>query len=120
MKPKHRAILICWLMMITIFSLDIVSTIIGIEFTGAYETNPFLSQIFSLGLIGYPLALIFYAGGFLFLLKSIGILCDFSYKGMTNKELNVESEIAVYCLVASVFVVLDLIAVISNFIVIIT
>lgn len=119
MKLKKRAILICWLAMLTIISLDLVTTIIAIEMLGCGEMNPFASVLFEIGLIGYPLVLISYAMFFYIFLILLGGLYKYSYKKITNKKLSIESEIFGYCLIASVYVLMDFITILSNIMIIV-
>ncbi|HDZ61413.1 MAG TPA: hypothetical protein ENH46_06900 [Candidatus Pacearchaeota archaeon] len=50
----NRVRIICFLSLILIHILDMITTIIGISF-GAVETNPITSQLFTLGTFGFIL-----------------------------------------------------------------
>lgn len=114
MNVRNRALLICWLAMITILSLDLVTTIIGVEMLGATELNILASCLFQLGLVGYPLVLIVYAAFFYCALELLGLLYRASYRWITKIKLDIKTEIAAYCFVASGFVLLDFITIVRN------
>lgn len=114
MNVRNRALLICWLAMVTILSLDLVTTIIGVEMLGATEINQLVFRFLGLGLVGYLLVLIVYATFFYLALEFLGLLYRVSYRRVTGSKLNIEFEIAAYCFIASVFVLLDFITIVRN------
>lgn len=108
-----RIFLICWLSMVAIFTLDLITTVIGLEmFTGFYEVNAFGNLLYSFGLFGYLIDLLFMSGFFYVLLIFIAGAVKVLYNS-TNK-LKPEFENFIYCFIAGTYVCIDSIAIISN------
>ena len=118
MNNRTRAILICWLLMLTIISFDLVTTIVAVEMLGATEQNSFAARLFDIGLLGYLISLLFYAFLFLYTLIIIGGIYRGLYFRITHKEMSISKEIVVYCLVASSYLLLDIVTITGNLIVI--
>ena len=118
MNVRIRAILICWLLMVTVLSFDLVTTIIGVEMLGAVEQNTFANRLFDMGLFGYPLSLACYAVFFLCTLLILGGIYRRLYYRITYKDMSISNEIVVYCIVASVYWLTDVVTIASNLIVI--
>ncbi len=111
---KNRILLICWLSMVTIITLDLITTVIALEFcSGLAESNPFASLLFLFGLFGYFFALIFYALFFYLLLINVAGITKYLFE-KTGKEFKQEYEVLIYCMIAGVYIFLDLITILSN------
>ena len=118
MDTRTRAILICWLIMITILSFDLVTTIVGVEMLGAVEQNTFAKMLFDMGLFGYPLVLVCYAIFFLCNLIILGAIYRRLYYKIMYKEISISKEIVIYCIVASTYLLTDGITIAKNLMVI--
>jgi len=109
----ERGIIICWLIMMIIFIIDLITTIIGINL-GATERNFIARYLFTFGNIGYIFTLIFGAITILIIFYSIIIIITFLYKKMVGEELPENLKIFMCCLFTSIYVLLELNTIINN------
>lgn len=108
------------LIIMTLITLDLLTTIIALEFfEGLDEANPISRSIFSLGDYGYLLALIFQWLFISIIVFSIVEFNKYFYLKLTNKVMSEELSNFLLILFVSCYSVLSLFTIISNIVLII-
>jgi len=108
----QRAQLICFLFLILIHILDIISTIIGLNL-GAYETNTVSAYFFNFGIPGFILNTVRYMCIILLIfiiLENILIL----YENLSYKEASLTLIVGVYFIISLSLFIGVLLAVLNN------
>jgi len=108
-KMKNKPLFICWILMCSILTLDLITTVIGLSL-GAKEINPFAQNLFSFGNWGYFLTLIIYSLLFLSTLYLAGRLYE-----KTSYLCGIKgNKITMYCLICTGYLLIDGITILNN------
>ena len=113
----NRVKLICFIFLLLIHILDVLSTLIGLQL-GAVESNPTIAYFFTFGFFGWVLSSIYII--FIFILVFIFVeLLDWLYEKMTYRETSLSFSTIFYMLFSLVLFIGIAKAVINNISVII-
>ncbi len=106
MKKTTKHLIIAWLILMIILTIDMITTVEGIKL-GAEEANPIGAFFFSFGNIGYIYALIF-GGIVVFAMLSLLVkLCNWIYEKREKKKMSNKFKILIYYLFTSILILLE-------------
>ena len=110
MLKENKTLIICWAFMSFIFTIDFITTIIGVEVLGFFEQNIFANNFFGFGVFGYWAAYFVYLICFFSVLMFSGIILNIISKATKVK---IKTEV-MYCLICSFYIFIDGISILNN------
>ena len=111
--PK-RVLLMCFLYILLILSIDILTTIIALEFFGATESNSIAAYLIStFGLFGYLFTFLFIIGYLAFRLILLCYIFSLIYYSI-YKVVNKQHIILIIIIFSATYVFMDLLAILNN------
>jgi len=110
---KHKNLIIVWILMMLISTIDLITTIIALDL-GAREINPIGRWFFQFGFFGFVSSWLFMSVFLLTIIFLIVMLCDLIYIALEKKELTKKQCSFLYSMLATIYIILILTTIESN------